>query len=311
MIEYSAAADYIEAVYDHKDYFGGGQLEEDIYNGREDINGQEADLHRNGFELTEMKVSGLDNWTDIEQIRSKYLPQLENKLREKIDGIEHIIFWHPMYRGEGMDRSSNSAPLASSVHLDADIAAFELEELVELVTERSISPQENTSVIVRDALLSKNRFMIVNAWRNINDEPIMRAPLGLFLPNYTEPNQTYPWARLDVISSRWYTFPFMSSEEVLMFKQYDRRLDNPSDIWHCALRLMEEGGEEANPRKSLDLRAFCILNEEVPERLDRWRLRDPPLVAPHQSTKKSRPFVRSFLSNVKRILPFVRGKNSD
>ena len=209
-----------------------------------------------------------------------------------------------------MDRSNQSAPLASSVHLDADIAAYEIEEFIDLIAERSIIPDDDNPTKLRELLSSNKRFMIVNAWRNINEEePVLRAPLGLFLPNYTEANQTYPWARPDLETSRWYTFPRMTTDELLLFKQYDRRIDKISDIWHCALPIMEEDGEDAQPRRSLDLRAFCILKEEVAPEMDRFQpVESVSEEAEDQSFERQRrsPFVRSFVSKMKKMVPFIR-----
>ena len=99
MIEYSAAGEYIETVYDYHQYFGGDQLLEDIYNGRDGvINGQPANLDSNGFELVASPSIGVNDWTDTDELVEKYLPTLASLLKERIDSLEEVIFWHPMYR---------------------------------------------------------------------------------------------------------------------------------------------------------------------------------------------------------------------
>ena len=87
--------------------------------------------------------------------------------------------------------------------------------------------------------------------------PILRAPLAVLATRYPP---TAAGARQRVVPeqspcaqrSRWYAFPRMQSDEVLLFLQYDRLVDAPSDIWHCALPGVVED-EEAPPRRSMEV----------------------------------------------------------
>jgi hypothetical protein len=63
----------------------------------------------------------------------------------------------------------------------------------------------------------------------------------------------------------------MDPDEVLLFKQYDRRVDRISDIWHCALPVFP-GEEESSARTSFDCRALVIFDDDepVPKEIDRY-----------------------------------------
>lgn len=61
----------------------------------------------------------------------------------------------------------------------------------------------------------------------------------------------------------------MTSDECLLFLQYDRSVRAPSDVWHCALPSVSEG-EGAPPRRSMELRALVVFEERVPHNDDRF-----------------------------------------
>ena len=112
------------------------------------------------------------------------------------------------------------------------------------------------------------RFSVVNAWRNIGTTPIQRAPL-VFLPmHYQETNMQFPKGTPNFSNSVWYSYPNMTTKELLLFCQYDRHVKYTSDLWHCALKQV---GVDAPPRESFDVRAMVIFDETVPPDMDRLR----------------------------------------
>jgi len=83
-------------------------------------------------------------------------------------------------------------------------------------------------------------------------------------------HQCYPALRPKRPQSRWYAFPRMKHDEILLFKQYDRRVDRVSDLWHCALPVFP-GEEEESARISFDCRALVVFeNDLVPKSIDRY-----------------------------------------
>jgi hypothetical protein len=237
-------------------------------------------LDQNGFELCRLSGATFPlqkDWaantsSSGEMLEKDYLSSLRGLLKHTLGPqLEKVVFWHPMIRGTDIaDLSARTAPPAALVHIDTDVGAYELQDLVKIIQKNSIEgDNDNDDQIVQEAIRAGKRFVIVNAWRNIDpSKPVQRSPLALCLPDYQSSHKCFPYAQPETY--RWYTFPEMTTDEVLLFKQYDRKADRISDLWHCALSdVGQQNGANAH-RRSLDLRALCILDEQLPSDLDRY-----------------------------------------
>ena len=97
--------------------------------------------------------------------------------------------------------------------------------------------KEGESVIpgelVEEALSDSGRFAIINLWRNIHHEPVLRDPLGfcdaqtiqtedlvVFELHYTDRIGENYFAHGSE-GHRWYFFPEMRDDEVALIKQWD------------------------------------------------------------------------------------------
>jgi hypothetical protein len=284
-LDYSAVNEYIEAHYGKADYFEPtSPNSEPIYNAREGVlwKGELVvpSLDLNGFELCSMSGAPFplqkdwaQNSSAEEILEQDYLSSLRGLLKDTLGPkLEKVVFWHPMIRGTDIaDRSARTAPPAALVHIDTDVGAYELEDLVNLIQKNSIGGDNDDDVkLIREAIQSGKRFVIVNAWRNIDpSKPVQRSPLALCLPDYQPSHDCFPYKQPETYV--WYIFPEMTTSEVLLFKQYDRKADCVSDLWHCALSDIEQRiGANVPHRQSLDLRALCILDEQLPNDLDRY-----------------------------------------
>ncbi|KAL7467519.1 hypothetical protein ACHAXS_007782 [Conticribra weissflogii] len=254
---------------------------------------EKPSLDGTGFELANVLFDdSVDiEWTNMEQVGTDYLPKLReiitNSLSSGSDGIiTHIEFYHPMVRGEDVDLTQKTSPIARLVHIDSDFGAHDIEGIVNLVERNAIGfrkkcsfPREDIIAAIRDG----KRFAVINAWKGIqaNNEKVSRAHLGLLPAQYVECDHNccvpkrlrcFPTFQPDPRFSRWYGYPNMSSNEVLMFKQYDRRADLLSDIWHCSLPSTQDEIEQENtlPRRSFDVRALVVFDDIIPKELDRY-----------------------------------------
>ena len=253
-----------------------------VWNGRE----RHCSLEDDGFVLKRIEErTTVTDWNNREEVRVGYIPQLRKLLMDEYgDELLHIVFWHSMVRGEeltksqrqdGLSSTTPTSSVASLVHIDTDVGAYTLDQLMSLIGNNRVDTagclQEHAEDIVGmdkvEHLVSDgHRFAIVNAWRNIRPEPVQSAPLALLRPVYGMENTNnkdssptcFPKSHPDPERSRWFTFPEMTNEEVLLFKQYDRRLDRCSDIWHCALSTDQTPNDGIPPRLSFDIRAFCV-----------------------------------------------------
>jgi hypothetical protein len=110
----------------------------------------------------------------------------------------------------------------------------------------------------------------------------MANPLAVMATRYDDDHRppchggcaAFPDARPNYETSRCYTFPNMTCDELLLFYQYDRDCRNPSDIWHVALTSVHEAAAahaHARRRKSIEVRCFLVFQYTVPKHLDRFR----------------------------------------
>lgn len=243
-MDYSAANEYVEAHYGQRFFFGDDVAVEAICNARE---WGGASLEGCGFELVQVDEPTADT------ARSAIAAAVEGTASQ-------VVLWHPQHRSEAPGEGESS--IATAVHIDTDLNAMSAEDVGRLVENNCVS---RTSGLASE-IAAGRRFAIVNAWRNADSKPIARAPLALLA---TSPNSgRFPTDSPDRSQRRWYTFPAMTGDEWLLFKQYDRSLARTSDVWHCALAAV--GDAAAPPRRSFEIRAFVLFDEVVPEDLDRF-----------------------------------------
>jgi len=301
-LDYTAANAFMAQHYGRSHYFPTVAAEQ-IYNARKGIcdeqgNTCSATLQNCGFALYRSPLA-LTNWGDLEELERVYLPELRQMLIEAFAGqtISHVVFWNPKLRGSEWtangDTEYERTGIATLAHLDTDMLGFrgETDAIVRMVERNRIEsllegqPAVGAKLTGRgralaDAISDGQRFAIVNAWRNVDPHsPVRTAPLAVMATRYKpradgRPPAVVPEAAPCAERSRWYTFPQMTSDECLLFLQYDRSVLAPSDVWHCALPDVSEGEvseeEDAPPRRSMELRAFVVFDERVPHSQDRF-----------------------------------------
>jgi hypothetical protein len=308
LVDYTAASEYVQSHYHLPFYFGtnndGVVREEIVYDARQGVLstkdgvGKPALLDECGFELFRSPTSVV-NFSDMNQVRSRYLPELARSLIPQALGIDHeeidsITFWHPMLRGEELSMQPRSqdhpstAPVAAMVHMDTDVGAYGLDGILNLVETNRLDYDKDASTTSFDrqkmeaALAGGNRFLFLNIWRPL--VPVASAPLGIMATHYEDdPRAYFPKATPCPKSSRWYIFSNMKPTECLVFKQYDRRMDKISDLWHCALDIPSSGSPRPSPRKSFDIKAMVILKEKVSQDQDRLLASTKPEMTLEQS----------------------------
>lgn len=299
-VDYSAANEYANAHYNIPRYFDYDNevifaVDHPIYDGRvlqsKYLDEREM-LSENGLAVinSPIRMQTID-WSNVDDVRESYLPELEWILVHNLFPSRRILsccFWNPMLRGEGLEISRNeggmsTANIASLVHIDTDVGAYEsIDELLNVIDKNKV---EYTSTALIDAFdmasdNEKKRFVIINFWRNIDDEPVLSSPLAILSTRYNEDEHQHLWsglpnARPNMEKSRYYVFPQATDDEVIAFYQYDRNAMQVSDMWHCAIKPQQHGvGHEAStrPRRSFDIRALVVFDENVPEELDRFGL---------------------------------------
>jgi hypothetical protein len=213
----------------------------------------------------------------------KHFESSETKIRE-------IVFWHPVLRGEQFacarrfdqdEAKTAQMAVADVAHIDIDFGAYDdVHGIADLVYKNHIREADRPPLCGNDLadLLTDRRFAVINAWRNVLPQPIQSAPLALLHTHYYDCDNdgkqhqlaaSFPDGVPCPKRSRWYTYPQLTKDEVLLFYQYDRKVSKISDLWHTALPEIQEGGCDSK-RKSFDVRMLIVFDEEVPPELDRF-----------------------------------------
>ena len=218
-----------------------------------------------------------------------------------------------------------TANVASAVHIDTDVGAYDsLESFLKIVRANEVKRQGDAEPFngnkYQNAISNeKKRFAVINFWRSTNRETaVTTSPLAILSTRYEDEGRrrintnssssrttktknfsdfsAFPVSRPDLDQSKWYSFPNMTNNEVLVFYQYDRLGTQPSDLWHCAISVeiecAEGSGVNSNPglkrrkapRESFDIRALIVFDEVVNSDEDRFH---PERIRPLLSFEES------------------------
>lgn len=288
-IDYSAANDYVKAHYpqialplDSPSYFRySKRFNEPIFDARAHCKSNSLQEKRDlltkyGMVLLDSPTDVID-WGDTEHIRDFHLMELEQILTDLFPTKMAHCFWNPMQRGEDQEISERksgvtpTASVASMVHIDTDVGAYEsIDDFLTLIEKNRIQGTAFDKEAVSSAISQRKRFAVINFWRNTKDVPVVSAPLGILSTRYSTTHSAFPECAPDLEESRWFAFSNVTSKEVIAFYQYDRLVTQPSDLWHCSLSINDRFDKNASKRESFDIRALIVLNEEVPSELDRF-----------------------------------------
>lgn len=213
-------------------------------------------LDREGFVLVRHPTAVADFYDDAE-VRRTYYPEIEAFLREATGAAKVVIFDHTVRNTAPEQQAARRVrEPAASVHND--------------YTDKS-APQR-----VRDLLdpteaeaRLKRRYVELNAWRPIAG-PVQAWPLALCdagsvdRQDLVTSERRYPdrVGEIYVVTynanHRWYYFPRMQREELLLIKCFDSATDGRARLAvHTAFEDPTTAAD-APPRESIEIRAFAF-----------------------------------------------------
>jgi hypothetical protein len=231
-------------------------LEVDDARGRPDEDERDGfGQHPSGFRLLGFPTR-VSDFLDADQVGSVYQVEVEGFLRS-VTGCDRVhVFDHTVRASDPDLREVKQVrEPASLVHNDYTSRSG-------FVCLRESLPEEAES-------LMRERFQIVNIWRPLVD-PVEDHPLALCDARSLEPSDLVDAERrapnhvgeiqlaLHRPEQRWYYYPQMRPDEVLLFKTFDS-IDgggHPCSI-HSAIRL-PDAPVDARPRESIETRAFLF-----------------------------------------------------
>jgi hypothetical protein len=231
----------------------------------------EADfLDEHGFVLLDAPTAVLD-WGDSAQVAERYFPEVEAMIRERLyPGRELIVMQPPriVRRGAGTETPQYGA----GIHCDHDRTADDYQHNLEAFAGPEIAGRWRALLDRDDA----DRFVNLDFWRPTMDEPLRHMPLALCDPESIDeadmistalegiaPNgTTYHIGLRHNPGQRWYYYPGMTADEVLVFKLFElRKGEEPQRFRACLHCAVDDPSTptDAKPRQSCEHRVSVLL----------------------------------------------------
>jgi len=230
--------------------------EVEIHDAREQL--PDPHLDREGFMLVPHK-SAVDDFYDDAALRATYHAELIELLK-RVTGAQRVEVFDDTRRSSSAakQRERGARDPANIVHNDYTHASGHRR----LADFFGNSPGELQR-------LKQRRFAIVNAWRPIG-APVVDHPLVLCDARTVRDGDLVPVERrgedrtgelqvaLHEPGQRWYYYPGMDRDEVLLFKTYDSALDGRTRFTPHSSCKDARAPEDAAPRESLETRCMVF-----------------------------------------------------
>ena len=228
----------------------------DIHNARVAL--PASDLDREGFMLLSHQ-SAVEDFYDDEALRGIYHGELSGLLKD-VTGAQRVEIFDATRRSSSVQkqRERGIRDPANVVHND--------------YTARS-GPRRLADFLADSAdeahRLQQRRFAIINVWRPIGP-PVVDQPLALCDATTVREDDLVPVERrgedrvgelqvaLHDPNQRWYFYPHMERNEVLVFKTFDSALDGRTRFTLHSSFTNPEAPDDAPPRESLESRCLVF-----------------------------------------------------
>ena len=215
-------------------------------------------LDREGFALVD-HASAVADFYDDRQIAEVHEPEVRALIRETTGAHRVEIFDHTRRAASRRVQKAQSVrEPASIVHNDYTARSAP----IRLRDHFAQAPEEAERLLT-------GRFAIINLWRSIKG-PVLTAPLALCDATTVAPRdlisvQREAKDRIGEIQQavhnpahRWYYFPEMAPNEVLLIKTYDSETDGRARFTIHTAFEDPNAPEGAPPRESIETRCFVF-----------------------------------------------------
>lgn len=216
----------------------------------------DSSLDSNGFIIEQRPTTFSDFW-DPEAIKREYLPEMMALALERTRAERAVMF----------DFNVRHAPSVKG----PDVFLGKPARLVHNDYTPSSGPQRLLGLLEPDAAdrALRHRFAIINLWRPIRG-PLRDTPLAICDARTVAPDDLitsaliYPDRRGEVFrlafnpAQRWYFFPDMSRDEVLLFKSFDSMEDGRARFTPHTAFDDPTCPPESPPRQSIEVRALVM-----------------------------------------------------
>ena len=222
-----------------------------IYDGR--VIAADLSLDRQGFALRRHN-SAVTDFYDDEQVLERYYPEMEQMVKQATGASRVVVFDHTTRVDGGANTGNNRAPVRI-VHNDytANSAPRRVHDLL---------PDEANDLLRR-------RFAVINVWRPIQG-PVRKAPLAVIdaqsvagddlvatdLVYQDRTGEIYEVSANE--AHRWFYFPLMEHDEVLLIKGYDSLADGRARFTPHTAFDDPSSAAGAPARESIEIRTLVF-----------------------------------------------------
>ena len=228
-----------------------------IYDGRPIA--EDLSLDRQGFTLTRFPTAVKDFY-DEEEVRTVYYPEMERIVQQATGCAKVLVFDHTIrIDDEGAQADRKVRGPVRNMHNDFT---------------RNSAPQRVRDLLPPDEaeMRLKKRFGSINVWRPIVG-PVETAPLAICGWDTLDDANLIPAERRyqDRIggvlhlcynpAQRWYYFPKMERDEVVLLKCFDS-LEDGTAKWTCHGSFRDpDAPAGARPRESIEIRTLYFYDD--------------------------------------------------
>jgi hypothetical protein len=214
------------------------------------------DVDLQGFAIAR-HATAVGNFYDTAEVRAVYYPEMETLVKRATGAVKAIVFDHTIRVDDGGIRSErNVRGPVRTVHNDFTVASAEQRV-------RDLLPKAEA------AQRLARRFGSINVWRPIKG-PVETAPLAICEYGSIRDGDLIAAERRyqDRVggiyylaynpAQRWYYFPRMTTDEVVLLKCYDSLTDGTAR-WTAHGAFDDPGAPPgATPRESIEIRTLVF-----------------------------------------------------
>lgn len=230
-----------------------------IYDGRALL--PQLSLDRHGFLLTRHETA-VTNFYDEQLVRAVYYPEVERLVKAVTGATRVLVFDHNVRCAPMAQRGENGAREPVKVaHND-----YTLKSGPQRV--RDLLPAQEAEALLR------HRFAVINVWRPIRG-PVQEAPLAVcdaqsMVPQDFVATDLKYYDRTGEVYSvtfnpnhRWFYFPHMRPDEVLLLKCYDSMTDGRARFTAHSAFEDPTSPPDAPARESIEARTLAFFAPET------------------------------------------------